>query len=303
MSESMTLRARLAVPIKEVHHALTDPEALRTWLAEYAEVDLPHRYEFWGRYTPEGDAPHQRPLHVDDHTLRFSWLLDGADTTVEIVLAEEDAPDQDGGGSTVLTLSQDHFPGWAEMVAETGVLSVLGTFWSLAIANLADYLEGRELTPMCDFTSPQQQAQLLIDAPRDDVYESLVKPEIFRRWFGANVDIELHVGGRFAMGSFELDETPAKIIELEPDRKMTMRWEDAEWAGVVASWELVDSDGKTRLTFVQSGFDQRKPPYGAWMGWLSGVAELRRFHELPDWRPLWLGFDAPGVPEGLMAIE
>jgi hypothetical protein len=84
---------------------------------------------------------------------------------------------------------------------------------------------------------------------------------------------------------------------------MTMRWEDADWEGVVASWELADSGGKTRLTFVQSGFNQRKPPYGAWMGWLSGIAELRRFHELRDWRPLWLGFDAPGVPEGLMATQ
>ncbi len=51
-----------------MHHALTDATALRTWLAEYAEVDLPERYEFWGRYTPEGDVPHQRPLHVDDGT-------------------------------------------------------------------------------------------------------------------------------------------------------------------------------------------------------------------------------------------
>lgn len=30
MSESMKLRARLAVPIKDVHHVLTDAEALRT---------------------------------------------------------------------------------------------------------------------------------------------------------------------------------------------------------------------------------------------------------------------------------
>src|SRR5215468_10849801 len=49
-------RVRAMAPVKEVHHALTDAAALRVWLAEHAEVDLPHRYEFWGRYTPEGDA-------------------------------------------------------------------------------------------------------------------------------------------------------------------------------------------------------------------------------------------------------
>jgi hypothetical protein len=62
---------------------LTDAGALRVWLAEHAEVDLPHRYEFWGRYTPDGDAPHQRLLHADDSILRFIWRLDGEGTTTE----------------------------------------------------------------------------------------------------------------------------------------------------------------------------------------------------------------------------
>ncbi|MGH3931856.1 MAG: SRPBCC family protein [Pseudonocardiaceae bacterium] len=291
MSEPMKLRARLAVPIKEVHHALTDAEVLRTWLAEQAEVDLPHRYEFWGRYTPEGDAPHQRLLHFDDHTLRFAWLLDGEDTTVEIGLEQEDSAQ-----STILTLSQTHIPSYEDMVAERGTRSVLPTFWSLAIANLVDHLEGRELTPMCDFTSSQQHVQVLIGAPPNLVFDSILDPEQFRQWFGANIEIEPYVGGRWAMGSFELEDDPAKIVELEPGRKMTLAWE-----GTVAAWELTDSDGKTRLTFVQSGFDEKQPPYGAWMGWLSGIAELRRFHELSDWHPLWLGFEAPGIPEGILA--
>jgi uncharacterized protein YndB with AHSA1/START domain len=54
MTEPLILRARLAAPVAEVRRALTDPAALRVWLAEHAEVDLPHRYEFWGRYTPDG---------------------------------------------------------------------------------------------------------------------------------------------------------------------------------------------------------------------------------------------------------
>jgi hypothetical protein len=54
------------------------------------------------------------------------------------------------------------------------------------------------------------------------------------------------------------------------------------------TWKLEDSAGKTKLSFVQSGFDTANPPYGAWTGWLSGLAELRRYHELADWRPIWL---------------
>ena len=99
MTEPTIQRVRLAAPIQAVRHALTDAASLRVWLAEYAEVDLPRTYAFWGRYTPEGDAPHQRLLHVDDTTLRFDWLLDGEDTTVHIELQQE-RPD-----STILTLS------------------------------------------------------------------------------------------------------------------------------------------------------------------------------------------------------
>jgi uncharacterized protein YndB with AHSA1/START domain len=129
------------------------------------------------------------------------------------------------------------------------------------------------------------------------VYNSIVDPAVFGRWFGAHVEIEPHVGGRFAMGGFENDPSPAKIVELEPGRALTLRWDDASIAG----WELEGSQGRTRLTFVQSGFDENDPPYDAWMGWLSGIAELRRFHEVPDWRAIWLDVQLEGMPEGMIS--
>jgi uncharacterized protein YndB with AHSA1/START domain len=292
VNETMSFRARAQAPVAAVHRALTDPAALRIWLAEHAEVELPHRYEFWGRYTPEGDAPHQRPLHVDDHTVRFSWRIGGEDTTVEITLESEDRD------TTIISLSQSHFPGWETAVAESNVRGMLGTYWCLMVANLIDHVEGREQTARCDFTSPAMRAQFVIGDAPDAVFESLISQEKFSRWFGANAEIEPCIGGRFAMGSPDLDPYPAVIIELEPGRGLGLRWPD----GVVTNWELEGSAGRTRLTIVQSGFDEAKPPYGGWMGWLSGIAELRRYHELSDWRPVWLAFDMPGLPDGMLTI-
>jgi uncharacterized protein YndB with AHSA1/START domain len=177
--------------------------------------------------------------------------------------------------------------------------SLLHTFWALAIANLVDHVEGREPTPKCDFTSPEMREQVLIDASPDAVYDSLMNAEKFTRWFGAHVGIEPYVGGRFAMGGFDMDPDPAKIVELEPGRKMAMRWTN----GLISGWELEGSGGKTRLTLVQSGFDEQNPPYGGWTGWLGGIAELRRFHELSDWRPTWVGVEVPGIPDGMLAID
>ncbi|GGP84110.1 SRPBCC family protein [Saccharothrix coeruleofusca] len=291
MSETLTLRVRARVPAERVHRALTDGAELATWLAERAEVDLPDRYQFWGRHTPEGDRPRQRPLRVDDRAVSFGWHLGGEDTTVEFLLADEE-------GGTLVTLTQSHFPGWRTAIAETSVLGYLYTYWCLALANLVDHVEGRPLTPKPDFTSGRMRAVVDVAAPVDEVYDALVDPVKFERWFGAKVDIEPEVGGRFAMGGFEHNPEPATIVDLRPGRAMTVDWGDS-----VSTWELEGSGGRTRMTFTQSGFDEGRPPFGAWLGWLAGVAELRRFLELPDWRPMWLTPEVPELPDGILTDQ
>ena len=289
----LRLRAVVPAPLKVTYEALTDPAALRVWLAEHADVDLPGKYEFWGRYTPDGAQPHQRVLHVHERTIRFAWTLDSVETTTHIEVAE----DEDG---TLVTLSQSDLPSFADVLADkAGARGALPTFWSLAIANLADYLAGRELTPKCDFTSSELHASVVIDAAPDKVFDSMIQPEVFRKWFGANVDIEPYVGGRFAMGGFELDPGGAKFVEFEPGRKATLRFADGE----TTSWELEGSDGKTRLTMVHSGFDPANPPYPGWAGWLGGIAGLRYYHELPRRRSIWRQVEIAGVPAGMFAID
>jgi uncharacterized protein YndB with AHSA1/START domain len=289
----LRLRAVVPAPLKTVYEALTDPAALCVWLAEHADVELPGKYEFWGRYTPDGAKPHQRVLHVDERTIRFAWTVDGVETTVEFQLGEDE-------GGTLVTLSQTDLPSFEDVLADkAGARGALQTFWSLAIVNLADYLAGRALTPKCDFTSADLRAEVIIDAAPEAVFDSMTESEQFRRWSGANVDIEPYVGGRFAMGGFEMDPGGVKFVEFEPGRKATLRFAD----GLTASWELDGSDGKTRLTTVQSGFDPTNPPYPGWAGWLAGLAELRRYHELPRWRSIWRQIEAAGVPEEMFSTD
>jgi uncharacterized protein YndB with AHSA1/START domain len=289
----LRLRAFVPAPPKTVYEALTDPAALRVWLAEHADVELPGKYEFWGRYTPDGAEPHQRLLYVDERTIRFAWTVDGVETTSEFQLDEE----EDG---TLVTLSQTDLPSFESILADTaGARGALQTFWTLAIANLADYLAGRALTPKCDFTSADLRAEVVIDAAPEAVFESMTQTEQFCRWSGANVEIEPYVGGRFAMGGFDVDPGGVKFVEFEPGRKATLRFAD----GLTASWELEGSDGKTRLTSVQSGFDPANPPYPGWAGWLAGLAELRRYHELPRWTSIWRQIEVTGVPEEMFSAD
>jgi uncharacterized protein YndB with AHSA1/START domain len=289
----LRLRAVVPAPPKDVYEALTDPAALRVWLAEHANVELPGKYEFWGRYTPDGAEPHQRVLHVDERTIRFAWTIEGVETTIEFELAE----DVDG---TLVTLSVSDLPSFESILADTaGARGALQPFWSLAIVNLADYLAGRPMTPMCDFTAAELHAEIVIDAAPQAVFDSMTRPEHYGRWFGAKVDIEPWVGGRFAMGGFDLDPGGIKFVEFEPGHKATLRFAD----GLLSSWELEGSDGKTRLTLVQSGFDPANPPYPGWAGWLAGLAELRRYHELPHWRSIWRQVEIAGVPAGMFNTD
>jgi uncharacterized protein YndB with AHSA1/START domain len=292
-SNDLRLKAVMPAPPEAVYAALTDAAALRVWLAEHAEVALPDRYEFWGRYTPDGAEPRQRVLHADERSLRLAWTVDGVETTLEIELAEDE-------GGTLLTLSQSDMPSFDEILADkAGPRGELQTFWTLAIANLSDHLSSRELTPKCDFTDPDLRGSVVIDASPAAVFDSLTQTEQFRKWSGAHIDIEPPVGGRFAMGGFDLDLGGVRFVEFEPGRGATLRWAD----GLTSSWELEDSDGKTRLTFVQSGFDVDNPPYPGWAGWLAGVSELRRYHEVPNWRTIWRQTEAPGLPGEIMNVD
>ncbi|WP_020576287.1 SRPBCC family protein [Actinopolymorpha alba] len=276
-SEPMIAKARAKAPIKEVWHALTDPDAMRQWLAEEVNVDLPETYEFWGRYTPAGSAPHQRLRRAEPYTLDFGWLLDGVETTTSIELTEE------AEGATLITVSQSHFD-YAEMISGSSIRGVLQTYWALTIANLVDLVEGRPLTPRTDFTSSTFRAVVTIAAPADEVFTSLTQSDQVSQWFGFPVEIEPYEGGRFALGGIEGNPNPARISDYTPGERMTVDWGPSG----VATWELEGSEGETRLTLVQSGFDTANPPYAPWIGTVSGLAELRRFHELSDWQPIWV---------------
>ncbi|GAA1938644.1 SRPBCC family protein [Amycolatopsis minnesotensis] len=279
----LALRARIAAPVATVRHALTDVGSLRVWLAEHAGPAM----TFWGRHTPDGAGPRQHLRRLDDRCVRFDWRLWHVDTSVHIGLSAA------SGGGTVLSLCQTEVPDWAEMAGEDTPLSVLGTFWSLALANLADHLEGRPLTPKTDFVSPELHVEIPLAATPGAVFASLVEPARFGTWFGTVLETDARIGGPWVVGTFELIGPGATIVALAPGRRLTV----AE-NGFETGWELTPADYGTRLSLQHTGFDERNPPYAGWTGWLAGLAGLRRHHD--GARPIWLRRVLPGVPATLI---
>jgi uncharacterized protein YndB with AHSA1/START domain len=281
MSDTLSLRAGIAAPPSAVYTALTSTDALERWLAEHADAaPADGRFEFWGRYTPQGERGHHRLLAArPGEALSFAWTLDDVETTVAIELAP------DGDGRTALELRQDGLPTLDELMNPQGRRDgrhAMHTYWNLALANLAEHAEGRSLTPKVDFSSGRSatiHVELDIAAAPERVFESLIDPDQIEQWFGWRAEVEPHVGGRMAFG------VDGRISEFEPGKVLV--YGDGE--GSVVRWELADSGGQTHLTFVQSGYSATELDSAAQheAGWLAGLAELRRMHELgAAWRPL-----------------
>jgi uncharacterized protein YndB with AHSA1/START domain len=121
----------------------------------------------------------------------------------------------------------------------------------------------------------------------------LIEPEQLSRWVGGKASVEPRVGGRYDFG---WDHGPIKILDLQPDKALEYSWNYAETGDTVVRWELEGSKGKTKITLVHSGFNEkdRKASGGYSFGWQAFLVSLRRMLEVgPSWRAIdWLEGEA-----------
>ena len=285
MTETYALQVAVGAPPATVYAALTNPAALRTWLAEYAEVALDDGvFEFWGRFTPDGERGRQRLLSAQPgRGLSFSWLVDGAET--EVALAVEPSPSEPDG--SVVTLTHSGVPPRA-----AGDCYWVRDLLMLSLANLASYCEGRQVAPRCDFAAPRKteaRGRVEIDVPPDQVFAALIEPAELNRWIATDATVEPEVGGRYDFG---WDHGPVKILELDPGRTLAYSWRHSWDDGdgpdsTVVRWELEGSQGRTYLTIVHSGFGDDRRPDGYQLGWQEFLVSLKRMLEVgAGWQPV-----------------
>jgi uncharacterized protein YndB with AHSA1/START domain len=285
MTETYTLQVAVGAPPATVYAALTSSVALQRWLAEYAEVALDDGvFEFWGRFTPDGERGRQRLLSAQPgRGLSFSWLVDGAET--EVALAVEPSPSEPDG--SVVTLTHSGVPPRAAD----------DCYWvrdllMLSLANLASYCEGRQVAPRCDFAAPpktEARGRVEIDVPPGQVFAALIEPAELNRWIATDATVEPEVGGRYDFG---WDHGPVKILELDPGRTLAYSWRHSWDDGdgpdsTVVRWELEGSQGRTYLTIVHSGFGDDRRPDGYQLGWQEFLVSLKRMLEVgAGWQPV-----------------
>ncbi|NGN68076.1 SRPBCC domain-containing protein [Streptomyces sp. A7024] len=100
--------------------------------------------------------------------------------------------------------------------------------------------------------------------PPAKVWRALTEPELIARWMMPG-DFRLEVGHRYRLQARPMPGTgfsgtiDAEVLGYEPEKSVTVRWQDAAAEGSPAdftiTWRLEAEGHGTRLFLSQSGFD------------------------------------------------
>ena len=113
--------------------------------------------------------------------------------------------------------------------------------------------------------------------PPEKVWRALTEPELLQRWL-MKTDLKLQVGQQF---EFRREPLPhwdgvvhCQLLEIEAPRFIKYTWR-ALGLDTAVSFSLEEMRGGTRLTLVQSGFEeqQKQAFFGARGGWKQMLGE------------------------------
>lgn len=92
--------------------------------------------------------------------------------------------------------------------------------------------------------------EIVLDAPREEVWEALTDPERLQDWFANEVALDLRPGGELQFRWSNGESRHAVVTELEDERRLAFEWEGEEEGEV--EFTLADDGDGTRLTVVET---------------------------------------------------
>lgn len=135
---------------------------------------------------------------------------------------------------------------------------------------------------------PDLEITRVFDAPRELVFAAWTEPDRLASWLGPEgftgcaVTLDTREGGRWraCIRSAEGEERWMSGVYRElaaPERlEFTFAWDDSSFETLVRIG-FADLDGKTEMTFVQTGFPDVAERDGHHAGWASCFDDLNRF--------------------------
>jgi uncharacterized protein YndB with AHSA1/START domain len=139
------------------------------------------------------------------------------------------------------------------------------------------------------------EKQIHIKAPRSKVWKALTTLDQFQQWFGAALDAPFAKGsrsrGHVTEKGWEHVQMDIQVERMEPEHTFTYRWlpfaidakrDYSTEPRTLVEFTLEEVDGGTRLTVVESGFEQLfadrraeafKMHEGGWEGQLKNISK------------------------------
>lgn len=110
-----------------------------------------------------------------------------------------------------------------------------------------------------------------IAAPVAKVWAAVTEPELISRWFGRADFDGAHAGAHGTLTWPGRAPIPVRIESVDEPRQVSYRWANDDASGVVPddldddhstvfTFTLVEVDGGTELTVVETGFDRTSDP-------------------------------------------
>jgi uncharacterized protein YndB with AHSA1/START domain len=94
--------------------------------------------------------------------------------------------------------------------------------------------------------------EIVLEAPREEVWEAVTDPERLEEWFANDVELEVEPGGA---GCFRWDDGTVRhavVEEVEEERRLAFRWWEDEEAPSSVEVVLEDDPDGTRLTVTEA---------------------------------------------------
>ena len=275
----------LHAPRERVFTAFTDEAELERWFAEHVHVAprVGGEYRFWGVHTygtPARAQATQKVLRIEaPSVLAFSWNIESHESEVTLELSDTTA---ESTPATVLK-GRHYFP-VAPSVPRP--LDLIDDLWRMALANLRAHLTGSAVF-LPDFSDPTPRLRqtVLINVPRDRVFQALLDPAVLDPCFGAQSVVEPRVGGRYSYGwkygvrGQTVSGGPTTILELVEDSKLVTDWPN--WRGdplmpVQRLTWLFESVGEnTRVILIHEPFERVADLSDYPQGWAYFLGALK----------------------------
>jgi uncharacterized protein YndB with AHSA1/START domain len=280
----------LAAPPTAVYAALATESGLRSWWTQTCDVA-----EQEGGRSTFRFGPHHKTMRIDrlDPGREVRWHCVDAhieapglrpDSWVGTTIAFQLNPAGTGG----TRLAFEHLG----LTPEIDCWDLCRAGWDQFLASLQAQVERGQGSPFipsdgCAATALQEsgptaaptvtdriERSILVNAPRERVWQLLSNAESFGRWFGANLDGQTFTPGQVTRGPITIDGFTHVLFEVmvervEPPSVLAWRWHPyavdpevdySQEEPTLVTWTLEDAPGNaTRVKTVESGFDKVPP--------------------------------------------